>query len=235
MTFEDWMEQVEDELDERTGMTSNDLPDYPYGDAYETDMTPEEVVTDLLGMNNALAVATAAHIMQKYAGGPFIEHPKAVVTVLHRYGITDPDVLCAGYLHDTVEDTVVTVEDIRMLFGDDVADIVWRVTDAPGATRAIRKAATYPKIAGRDEAIIVKMADRIANCIQGGKKGNGGKRAMYQAEHADFVEAMKMSPTSVYYSTFQKMMQELNELLNGTLPWEKDVLAKEINDETVAG
>lgn len=49
-----------------------------------------------------------------------------------------------------------------------MANIVDAVSDPPGASRAARKAAAYPRIAGREGAVIVKLADRIANVEAGG-------------------------------------------------------------------
>ena len=76
-------------------------------------------------LNEAIVFATERHAGQvrKGSGKPYIVHPLEVLTIL-----TDmeagADVLIAGVLHDTVEDTGTTIEEIRSRFGDAVADLV---------------------------------------------------------------------------------------------------------------
>jgi (p)ppGpp synthase/HD superfamily hydrolase len=53
--------------------------------------------------------------------------------------ITDTNVLCAAFLHDTVEDTDTTIEEIQQHFGKDIAHIVAEVTDDKNLPKAVRK------------------------------------------------------------------------------------------------
>jgi GTP pyrophosphokinase len=101
-------------------------------------------------------------------GAPYLEHLLETLEVLVRgAGVTDPDVLCAAVLHDVVEDTPCTVEDVRLAFGDRVADMVRWVTKPEPADGADRKAAkeSYLKSLrdAPDDAVIVKLADRASN------------------------------------------------------------------------
>ena len=67
-------------------------------------------------------------------------------------------------MHDLFEDTAATPELMIGLGADPQAvAIAEKVTDEPGATRKERKLKTYPKIATDAEAIVLKLADRIAN------------------------------------------------------------------------
>ena len=59
---------------------------------------------------------------------PMIMHPINVGDILSLYGFDD-NVVAAGYLHDVVEDTPYTIDDIRQLFGDDIANLVWGNTE----------------------------------------------------------------------------------------------------------
>lgn len=76
-------------------------------------------------ISKAINVATKAHDGQKRKGGdtPYITHPLAVGDMLANCGYSE-DIIIAGILHDTVEDTDVTLDYIRSEFGDRVAEIV---------------------------------------------------------------------------------------------------------------
>lgn len=73
----------------------------------------------------AMQLAMKAHQGQtrKTTGTPMVEHPIRVASTLEAHGFSD-EVVMAAYLHDTVEDTDLTIDDIRFEFGDKVAEIV---------------------------------------------------------------------------------------------------------------
>lgn len=91
-------------------------------------------------LEQALRYAAEQHAGQvrKASQTPYIEHPLAVAMILDRAGFGE-DVLIAALLHDVVEDTEATLEDVRSRFGDDIAAIVAGCsetkTDATGAKR----------------------------------------------------------------------------------------------------
>lgn len=128
----------------------------------------------------ARMVAVKAHGVQDYDGiFPYQKHLDDVVAVLKRFGFSGKYVV-AGYLHDAIEDGGVSYNKIKTYFGIEVAEMVFCVTDELGRNRKERKAKTYPKIASNKDAIIIKLADRIANIEHGGKIG------MYRKEYQDF-------------------------------------------------
>ena len=114
--------------------------------------------------------ATAAHAragqVRKYTGEPYIEHPRAVVALV-RSVPHDEGMLAAAWLHDTVEDTGVTLDDIRDEFGHDVADLVGWLTDVSQTTdgnRKARKAIDRAHTARAPaRAKTIKLADLIDN------------------------------------------------------------------------
>ena len=81
-------------------------------------------------VEKALQFATAAHEGQvrKYTGEPYINHPVEVMRIVKTVS-DDPAMHAAALLHDVVEDTDVTIEDIVREFGDDVAQLVDDLTD----------------------------------------------------------------------------------------------------------
>lgn len=125
----------------------------------------------------AYAFATGAHEGQvrKYSGVPYIIHPIRVADSVAQYPNSTPEMVMAAVLHDTVEDTLVTFDDIRSHFGDVVANYVIDLTDpvttglretCAGKPRAERKAIARGYLATvREESQVIKMIDRIDNLL----------------------------------------------------------------------
>lgn len=128
----------------------------------------------------ARLVAVKAHGNKDYDGVyPYSKHLDDVVDILKRYGYSGKYIV-AGLLHDTLEDTDLSYNKLKLHFGVDVAEMVYCVTDELGRTRAEKKRKTLPKIASNTDAIIIKLADRIANIE------HGGKISMYKKEYSEF-------------------------------------------------
>ena len=116
----------------------------------------------------ALAFAAHKHRDQrrKDAGAsPYINHPIALADVLvNEGGVHDVEVICAALLHDTVEDTATTHEELVNAFGARIARIVAEVTDDKRLPKAERKRLQIehaPHVSR--EAKLVKLADKICN------------------------------------------------------------------------
>jgi (p)ppGpp synthase/HD superfamily hydrolase len=108
--------------------------------------------------------AIAQHGTQKYGEHPYSYHLAQVSQVLAEFGYAgDEAIAAAGWLHDILEDTPTTYEMLVSEFGKETADIVWAVTSEPGGNRADRFRKTALKIQSNKKALIVKLADRIAN------------------------------------------------------------------------
>lgn len=121
-------------------------------------------------VERARVFATAAHAavgqVRKYTFEPYIVHPTEVASIVATVPHTD-EMLAAAYLHDTVEDTGVTIADIRAEFGEEVAELVGWLTDVSKpeqGNRAVRKAIDREHTAMAPAgAQTVKLADLIAN------------------------------------------------------------------------
>ena len=84
---------------------------------------------DMIRLRQAYTLAKEAHEGQKRAAGdPYIMHPVAVARIVAEEFMLDVNSIVAAFLHDVVEDTPYTIEDIRERFGDDVAFLVKVVT-----------------------------------------------------------------------------------------------------------
>jgi len=103
---------------------------------------------------------------RKYTGRPYKEHPDAVAELVASV-TTDEAMIAAAYLHDTVEDTQTTFDDIAEHFGSDVATMVVYLTDISrpkDGNRGTRKAMDRAHIARGDARVhTIKLADLIDN------------------------------------------------------------------------
>ena len=142
--------------------------------------------------------ATDAHKEQKYGGDPYTHHLKDVQAVLSRFGYSpDKDdqgkrLYIAAWLHDIIEDTDVTYADVEREMGKEIADLVYAVTNEQGANRRERHEKTYPKIKAHPEAIILKLADRIANTEASVRQFfSNDLFGMYHKEWANFKAKLK--------------------------------------------
>jgi guanosine-3',5'-bis(diphosphate) 3'-pyrophosphohydrolase len=116
----------------------------------------------------ALAFAAHKHRDQRRKdaeASPYINHPIALAEVLAREGgITDIEVLAAALLHDTIEDTDTTIDELRGEFGERIAGIVVEVTDDTELPKADRKRLQIEHSAALSAgARLVKLADKICN------------------------------------------------------------------------
>jgi GTP diphosphokinase / guanosine-3',5'-bis(diphosphate) 3'-diphosphatase len=114
----------------------------------------------------ALRFARRVHLGQhrKQTHEQFVEHPIAVARLLSEAGYDAP-IIAAAYLHDVVEKTDVELDEIRMRFGPEVAELVDSLSEDPEVSGyAERKRALRRRVldAGQDP-IIIYAADRVAN------------------------------------------------------------------------
>jgi guanosine-3',5'-bis(diphosphate) 3'-pyrophosphohydrolase len=96
---------------------------------------------------------------------PYINHPIALARILREEGdIDDPVVIAAALLHDTIEDTDTTYDELRGQFGAKVANIVAEVSDTKWLDKAVRKRIQISRASRSSTgAKLVKIADKIAN------------------------------------------------------------------------
>jgi len=116
----------------------------------------------------AVAFAADKHRNQRRKdadASPYINHPIALANILaNEGGVDDATVLCAAVLHDTIEDTKTTADEIQSLFGPKVVAVVLEVTDDKSLEKQVRKQRQVehaPHIS--TEAKLVKLADKISN------------------------------------------------------------------------
>jgi hypothetical protein len=120
---------------------------------------------------NATTFATQAHRrinqLRRYSGQPYEVHLKAVAELVESV-IDDPEMIAAAWLHDVVEDTPATVEDVERTFGPAVATLVMELTDVRRPSHGNRSARVkiYREhlASSSARAKTLKLADLIDNC-----------------------------------------------------------------------
>jgi GTP diphosphokinase / guanosine-3',5'-bis(diphosphate) 3'-diphosphatase len=123
---------------------------------------------DLALLERAYLIAERMHGSQmRKSGDPYITHPLAVTTILADIGMTEPT-LVASLLHDTVEDTPYTLDQLRIDFGDEVAGLVDGVTKLDkvqyGETAEAETIRKMIVAMARDiRVLVIKLADRLHN------------------------------------------------------------------------
>ena len=140
----------------------------------------------MTNIQRAFYAAERAHTGQTYDIYPYMYHIKQTYDIAKMFAF-DEDIVVACILHDTLEDGRLSYNDIKRGFGQNVAEIVYCVTDELGRNRVERKQKTYPKIKSNRKAIAVKLCDRIAN-VQHSHVHSQKMFNTYKNEHQEFLQ-----------------------------------------------
>jgi (p)ppGpp synthase/HD superfamily hydrolase len=159
-------------------------------------------------LRKAFLLAAEYHQHQKYGEDPYLVHLYDVVNVLIEYGYTHSKYLATAWLHDTIEDSTLGYYKIKAEVGEDVAEMVFAVTDELGRSRKERKAKTLPKLNGKIDAQVVKLADWIAN-VRNAHYKRPDLIQMYQKDFKDFEKAVRHQADS----GMETMWLEIENLL----------------------
>ncbi|MEM1358632.1 MAG: RelA/SpoT family protein [Bacteroidota bacterium] len=155
-------EVIETSTEEQTGLRS------AYEEMIGTLQTEPNVV-DREQMLRAYELANYSHRYQRRKSGePYMYHPIAVARICAEEIGLGPTAICAALLHDVVEDTPVSLDDIRAEFGDRIAQMVGGLTKLDSAyTNQSQQAANFKKVLSTlivdVRIVLIKMADRLHN------------------------------------------------------------------------
>lgn len=160
---------------------------------------------------DAQIYALKQHAHKEYGENvPYAVHLIYVVSVIQRHigSLKKEDheaVVIAGWLHDVCEDSGISYNEIKKLFGERVANIVGSVTNEWGASRNEKSSKTLPKTAQNRLGVYVKLADRIVNTSFSKMTGS----SMYKKYCTEYEEFKKVLYASDEY---ESMWSELDEL-----------------------
>jgi guanosine-3',5'-bis(diphosphate) 3'-pyrophosphohydrolase len=149
----------------------------------------------MLTLARAYHFAAARHVNQRRKGEaaePYMNHLVEVAElVAQATRATDPDIIIAAVLHDTVEDTETTLDELKSLFGERVAELVAEVTDDKALPKQTRKDLQVAHAAHASRgAQIIKLADKTSNLrsmATSPPKGWGDERRMEYVDWASQV------------------------------------------------
>jgi (p)ppGpp synthase/HD superfamily hydrolase len=128
-----------------------------------------------------------------YGNQPYWHHLSQVVRILEWSSVTNENALMAGWLHDTLEDTSATKDDLTELFGESVAEIVEACTGR-GYNRQTRRQDIRTKLMDplcNPWARVVKAADRVAN-MEYSRDSSRSKYKMYLTERDEYLEMVEL-------------------------------------------
>lgn len=141
---------------------------------------------------------------------PYAVHIILVVSIIQKYlNLLPPEeretAIISGWLHDVCEDSGISYNEIKKIFGFKVAEVVGCVTNEWGRTRDEKAEKTYPKTASNRLAVFVKLADRLGN-TQYSKMNGSGMFERYTKEFDYFCEILYLP------GEYETMWKELAEL-----------------------
>ncbi len=181
-------------------------------------------------VREAFILAGDAHQhVVRLSGEPYITHPLEVARILADMRM-DADTLCAALLHDVIEDTHYTHEDIEERFGSVVADLVDGVTKLEGERFADKQAATMASfqklmtaMTGDFRVVLIKLADRLHNMRTLGFKKPMSRRRIAQETMAIYVPLARR----LGMNSMRRDMQGL--AFESLYPWRSKILQRSLD------
>jgi guanosine-3',5'-bis(diphosphate) 3'-pyrophosphohydrolase len=153
----------------------------------------EKCSDDLKLIFEALLFTAEKHKDQRRKGdgaAPYINHPIAVAYYLTRYcDVVDAEVVIAAVLHDTLEDTDATPQEIEKRFGPEVLRLVKEVTDDKNLPRDVRRNLQVKTVGERSSgAKLIRLADKISNVTDLTKTPPPGWDEKTRIDYLDWTE-----------------------------------------------
>lgn len=151
-------------------------------------------------MKDGLVLKAAQVATQKHAGqerkdlnaSPYIDHPISVARILAEVGgINDPEILAAALLHDTLEDTDTSPEELKAEFGEKVCRLVEEVSDDKSLPKELRKKLQIQHAATLSPgAVLIKLGDKISNVVDVTKTPPNDWGPERRKDYLDWAEAV---------------------------------------------
>jgi len=197
-------------------------------------MANKSIDTELLDRAIVFAVRAHAGIERRGKGFPYIVHPMEAVEIVATM-TSDQELLAAAALHDTVEDTDTTVEQIRAEFGDRVADLVASESEDKGCGVSkeeswhARKQAAIDRLASASrDAKIVALGDKLSNMraiardysTQGDALWNlfnAKNRKDHEWRYRGLADALRELKDTFAYKEFEQLVNQVFPLNSSTV------------------
>ena len=166
-------------------------------------------------LETARYLAEQYHFDQKYGEDPYTRHLEDVVEVLQPLvEVLGPEILVVGMLHDALEDTTMTEEDLKFHFGEDIALSISLLTDPVAENRVKRKELLYANfmatpIFRKVQPAAVKCADRLCNQRESTKTSNEKMLRVYVREFPKFIGVFGAPLLEVQSQSTEQLYNEL--------------------------
>ncbi|XP_033231271.1 guanosine-3',5'-bis(diphosphate) 3'-pyrophosphohydrolase MESH1 [Belonocnema kinseyi] len=159
---------------------------------FTDELTKEELLSIVIKCTNFAALKHSKQRRKNQEQTPYINHPIGVANILIKEGkVYDTTVILAALLHDTVEDTDTTFDEIEQEFGKDVRKVVEEVTDDKNLAREERKFLQIKHAPGSSRrAKLVKLADKLYNLRDLRKETPVGWTAQRVREYFKWAKAV---------------------------------------------
>ncbi len=180
-------------------------------------------------MNHSQKLLAAAHFAatrhrdqrrKDVESTPYINHPIEVALLLAQAGVDDTDSLLAALLHDTVEDTETTFEEIEARFGSHVRSLVEELTDDKARPKAERKQLQVDNAPKKsEEAKRIKLADKTANVRSMTIESPATWPTERKLEYLDWAEQVVSGlrgANAILEQAFDQAVEEARTRLNGS-------------------
>lgn len=190
-------------------------------------MSNEHIDSSILDKALVFAIQAHANTARRAKNFPYIVHPLEAVSIVATM-TDDQDLLAAAALHDTVEDTEVTIEEIRSVFGQRIADLVAAETDQMSSSDNVPKGWRETKMEALErlskasqEVKMVAMGDKLSNmrAIAQDYRQIGDKvwerfhapngKADYKWRYEALAEALKDLEGTFAYGEFSALIREV--------------------------
>ena len=147
---------------------------------------------------------------RKFGGKPYFTHPTRVADMIEEY-TNDEDMIIAAYLHDTIEDTATTYDEILKEFVERVANLVKELTTDKNAAAKLGKAVYLTEKINKmsNEALTIKLCDRLDN-LSGWVNEPEDFVMKYKTQTEYILNNLKRSLSSIH----KKLIKEIQRILN---------------------
>ena len=144
---------------------------------------------------------------RKFSGKPYFVHPNAVADLVDKY-TKDPTLKVAAYLHDTLEDTKTTYQDLSVLFSKHIANLVKELTSVDSDLKKVGKAQYLTNKMNKmsKDALTIKLCDRLDN-ISGGMSRSFKEKYTKETEH--IINNLKRPLTGVHKKIIKDIQKRL--------------------------
>lgn len=167
-------------------------------------------------VQRAKEVAIEQHKKQvrKFEGVPYVEHPKRVAELIAKYKSSKKlkELVSAGLLHDTIEDTKTKLKDLKAQFGDLVSSLVQELTSDKKEMRKFGKTEYLKKkmLGMSSWALVIKLVDRLDN-VNSLDKATPEFRAKYAKETTEILDALEAG--RVLSMTQKRIIKDIRDRL----------------------